>query len=151
MRAGLEDLSVSRLRTKVSWAVPAPSDPARHSVYVWLDALAVYLSGAVAAAAAASGNRRTGDSTAAAAATVLQGGGSDSEGDRLLLDLAAAVGEKEKESAAGAGADARSGGVSFLGVWPPAVQFVGKDILRFHAVFWPAFLLAVRYTRVGWI
>lgn len=26
--------------------------------------------------------------------------------------------------------------------WPPSVQFVGKDILKFHAVFWPAMLLA---------
>ncbi|XP_076454257.1 methionine--tRNA ligase, mitochondrial-like [Babylonia areolata] len=28
------------------------------------------------------------------------------------------------------------------GVWPPACQVIGKDILRFHAVYWPAFLLA---------
>ena len=27
-------------------------------------------------------------------------------------------------------------------VWPPSVHIVGKDILRFHTVFWPAFLLA---------
>jgi len=26
--------------------------------------------------------------------------------------------------------------------WPADVQLVGKDILRFHAVYWPAFLLA---------
>ena len=26
--------------------------------------------------------------------------------------------------------------------WPPTEQVVGKDILRFHAIFWPAFLLA---------
>ena len=26
--------------------------------------------------------------------------------------------------------------------WPSAVHLVGKDILRFHAVYWPAFLLA---------
>jgi len=29
-----------------------------------------------------------------------------------------------------------------LAYWPAQVQLVGKDILRFHAVFWPAFLLA---------
>ena len=28
------------------------------------------------------------------------------------------------------------------GFWPPALQVVGKDILRFHAVYWPAFLMA---------
>eukprot|EP00501_MAST-03F_sp_TOSAG23-6_P000197 GSMAST32.ASY1.ANO1.200.1 assembled CDS len=26
--------------------------------------------------------------------------------------------------------------------WPASVQIVGKDILRFHCVFWPAFLMA---------
>ncbi|WP_437167956.1 methionine--tRNA ligase [Falsiroseomonas sp. E2-1-a4] len=26
--------------------------------------------------------------------------------------------------------------------WPAEVHFVGKDILRFHAIYWPAFLLA---------
>ena len=26
--------------------------------------------------------------------------------------------------------------------WPAALHVVGKDILRFHAVYWPAFLLA---------
>jgi len=26
--------------------------------------------------------------------------------------------------------------------WPAAVHLIGKDILRFHAVFWPAFLMA---------
>lgn len=26
--------------------------------------------------------------------------------------------------------------------WPSAVHIIGKDILRFHAVYWPAFLLA---------
>ena len=26
--------------------------------------------------------------------------------------------------------------------WPADVHFVGKDILRFHAIFWPAFLMA---------
>lgn len=26
--------------------------------------------------------------------------------------------------------------------WPPDLQLVGKDILRFHAVYWPAFLMA---------
>ncbi|XP_041347778.1 methionine--tRNA ligase, mitochondrial-like [Gigantopelta aegis] len=26
--------------------------------------------------------------------------------------------------------------------WPPDCQIIGKDILRFHAVYWPAFLMA---------
>lgn len=28
-------------------------------------------------------------------------------------------------------------------VWPPDAQIVGKDIVKFHAVYWPAFLLAL--------
>ena len=27
--------------------------------------------------------------------------------------------------------------------WPPTVQVIGKDILKFHSVYWPAFLLAM--------
>ena len=27
--------------------------------------------------------------------------------------------------------------------WPAQVQIVGKDILRFHAIIWPAMLLAL--------
>jgi methionyl-tRNA synthetase len=30
--------------------------------------------------------------------------------------------------------------------WPPDVQLVGKDILRFHAVYWPAFLMSAGLT-----
>ncbi|TNN05358.1 Methionine--tRNA ligase, partial [Schistosoma japonicum] len=28
-------------------------------------------------------------------------------------------------------------------LWPPDIQFFGKDIIRFHAVLWPALLMAV--------
>ena len=31
---------------------------------------------------------------------------------------------------------------SYKDHWPPDVQIIGKDILRFHAVFWPAFLMS---------
>jgi methionyl-tRNA synthetase len=34
------------------------------------------------------------------------------------------------------------------GHWPPTVQLVGKDILRFHAIYWPAFLMAM-YRQEG--
>ena len=26
--------------------------------------------------------------------------------------------------------------------WPPSLQIIGKDILKFHAIYWPAFLMA---------
>ncbi|GAC1351347.1 MAG: methionine--tRNA ligase [Polyangiales bacterium] len=29
--------------------------------------------------------------------------------------------------------------------WPPDLQLVGKEILRFHAVYWPAFLMAAGF------
>ena len=28
--------------------------------------------------------------------------------------------------------------------WPASVHLIGKDILRFHAIYWPAFLLAAK-------
>jgi methionyl-tRNA synthetase len=40
--------------------------------------------------------------------------------------------------------------------WPADLHFVGKDIIRFHAVYWPAFLMAAglplprRITSNGW-
>jgi len=36
----------------------------------------------------------------------------------------------------------KSDDVKFSKYWPANVHLVGKDILRFHAVYWPAFLLA---------
>lgn len=83
VRAGLEDLSCSRVTFK--WGIPVPGDPA-HVMYVWFDALTNY------------------------------------------------------RSALGHGDLTR--------FWSPngkVVHLVGKDILRFHTVFWPAFLLAAGY------
>ena len=83
---GLQDLSVSRLRSSVGWGVPVPDDPA-HTMYVWFDALTNYIT-------------------------------------------AIGFGNEERERAVG-----------FEKFWP-ALHLVGKDILRFHAVYWPAFLMA---------
>jgi len=83
---GLQDLSVSRLRTSVSWGVPVPDDP-EHTMYVWFDALTNYI------------------------------------------------------TAIGFGNDEHERAVGFEKFWP-ALHLVGKDILRFHAVYWPAFLMA---------
>ncbi len=47
--------------------------------------------------------------------------------------------------------------VKYKSFWPADVHIIGKDILRFHAVFWPAFLMAAKLPlpkRVfghGWI
>ena len=46
-------------------------------------------------------------------------------------------------TAVGFGADPESDdGRRFTECWPPDVNLVGKDILRFHAVYWPAMLMA---------
>jgi methionyl-tRNA synthetase len=86
VRGGLQDLSISRQKTSVSWGIPVPDDPT-HTIYVWFDALTNYIT-------------------------------------------AIGFGNEERERAVG-----------FEKFWP-AVHLVGKDILRFHAVYWPAFLLA---------
>ena len=46
-----------------------------------------------------------------------------------LLNYITAIGYGEDES-------------KLRSIWPPKVQIVGKDILRFHAVIWPAMLMA---------
>ena len=40
---GLEDFSISRLKSKMSWGVPVPGDD-EHVMYVWFDALVNYVS-----------------------------------------------------------------------------------------------------------
>jgi len=97
VRSGLRDLSVSR--STFSWGIPVPDDP-KHVIYVWLDALANYI-------------------------TAL-GYGSD---DRAKFDK----------------------------YWPADVQMIGKEIVRFHCVYWPAFLMAAglplpqRIMAHGWL
>ncbi len=85
VRGGLKDLSVSR--TSFSWGIPVPGDE-KHVVYVWLDALANYI-------------------------TAL-GYGSDDPADKAR----------------------------FARYWPADMHLIGKEISRFHCVYWPAFLMA---------
>lgn len=40
--AGLEDLSVSRPASRLTWGVPVPTDESQ-TIYVWLDALTNYI------------------------------------------------------------------------------------------------------------
>ncbi len=40
---GLEDFSISRLKSKMPWGVDVPNDP-EHAMYVWFDALVNYIS-----------------------------------------------------------------------------------------------------------
>ena len=53
-----------------------------------------------------------------------------------LLNYATAVGLTDDSSS--------DGGKFFEKTWPADVHLVGKDILRFHAVIWPAMLMAAK-------
>ncbi|HEX8071440.1 MAG TPA: methionine--tRNA ligase [Pyrinomonadaceae bacterium] len=95
VRRGLQDLSISRLKSSVSWAIPVPDDPT-HTVYIWLDALTNYI-------------------------TAL-GWGTEDEARAGLFDKFWPNAPRDPEHT--------------------ALHFIGKDILRQHAIYWPAFLLA---------
>lgn len=95
VRRGLQDLSISRQKTSVSWGIPVPSDET-HVMYVWLDALSNYLTAI--------------------------GYGNDGK-------MANEFGE---QPATGDG----------IAKYWPATHLVGKDILRFHTVYWFSFLNA---------
>src|ERR1700686_5038288 len=97
VRGGLRDLSISR--STFSWGIPVPDDP-KHVIYVWLDALANYI-------------------------TALGYGSNDT--------------------------------TKFDKYWPADVHMIGKEIVSFHCVYWPAFLLAAGLplpkgiTAHGWL
>jgi methionyl-tRNA synthetase len=80
--SGLRDLSISR--TTFDWGVQVPGHP-DHVMYVWVDALTNYLTGA---------------------------------------------GFPDTDSA------------DFRRFWPADLHMIGKDIIRFHTVYWPAFLMS---------
>ncbi|MDD9911393.1 MAG: methionine--tRNA ligase [Ahrensia sp.] len=81
VKGDLNDLSISR--TTFDWGVKVPGDE-KHVMYVWLDALTNYITGA---------------------------GYPDTQSDLWRF-------------------------------WPCDVHIIGKDITRFHAVYWPAFLMS---------
>src|SRR6202795_10783 len=85
VRSGLRDLSISR--STFTWGIPVPDDP-KHVIYVWLDALANYI------------------------------------------------------TAIGYGSTHAGAQEAFKKYWPADVHMIGKEIVRFHCVYWPAFLLA---------
>ncbi len=96
----LKDLSISR--SSFRWGIPVPDDE-KHVIYVWLDALANYM------------------------------------------------------TAIGYGSDDPADQAKFEKYWPADLHLVGKEIIRFHCVYWPAFLLAAglplpkAITAHGWL
>jgi methionyl-tRNA synthetase len=106
LRGGLKDLSISR--SSFTWGIPVPEPAAseakqKHVIYVWLDALANYM------------------------------------------------------TAIGYGSDDPKDKAEFERLWPADLHLVGKEIIRFHCVYWPAFLLAAdlplpkAITAHGWL
>ena len=85
VNGGLRDLSISR--STFSWGIPVPDDP-KHIMYVWLDALANYI------------------------------------------------------TAIGYGSSHPGAQDAFEKYWPVDLHMIGKEIVRFHCVYWPAFLMA---------
>ncbi|MCE7936749.1 methionine--tRNA ligase [Candidatus Saccharibacteria bacterium CPR2] len=83
LNSGLEDISISRPKSKIPWGVAVPDDPDQ-TMYVWFEALINYVS---------------------------------------------VLGYESEE---------------FKKFWPADVHIIGKDIIRFHAVIWPAMLLALK-------
>ena len=82
---GLQDLCVSR--TSFRWGIPVDFDD-KHVVYVWLDALANYITGI----------------------------GYDCDGNSSE---------------------------QYGKLWPADLHLIGKDIIRFHTIYWPIFLMAL--------
>lgn len=83
LKAGVEDLSISRATLK--WGIAMPNDP-QHVVYVWIDALSNYVS-------------------------------------------ALGFGTPDEER--------------YAKYWPADLHLIGKEILWFHTVYWPAMLLGL--------
>lgn len=60
-------------------------------------------------------------------------------------------------SAVGYGATDEASHAAFEKWWPADVHFIGKDIIRFHCVYWPAMLMSAgleptrRYAVGGWL
>lgn len=111
-----EELSVSRPASRVAWGISVPGDT-DHTVYVWLDALSNYLTAAMDFDAG--NDRRSSTSTCHSEAgpeSEMETDGTDNQDLSVLVDQ--------------------------LTLWPPDHQIVGKDILKFHSIYWPAFLVA---------
>lgn len=99
----LADLSISRLKSRVSWGIRVPNDD-DHVIYVWLDALTNYLT-------------VTGYPQKQADSVNTKDGTNDQ--DKNLIQKW----DRKPD-------------------WPAAWHIVGMDIIKFHAIYWPAFLMA---------
>ncbi len=142
VESGLRDLSVSR--TGLDWGIPFPGYPG-HTVYVWLDALANYITalgfgaeGATAGTPDNAGGRDAKDSNKGAGSSGAVPGGDGGERRATAIGADGGVDSAEQPSLYRSfwSAETRAAGA------PTRIHLMGKDILRFHAVYWPAFLMS---------
>ena len=117
MLVEIGDVSFSRPSKDISWGVPVPGD-ATQTMYVWCDALSNYIT------ALGFGNKNI--ATTPPTPLLTEEGG---EGGRLFP----VVGSWKLE----AGSQAL-----FERFWPADIHVVGKDIMKFHTIFWPAMLMS---------
>jgi methionyl-tRNA synthetase len=115
VEAGLKDVSISRKTIK--WGVPWPDDP-EHVFYVWYDALTSYMSG------------------------IGYGEGEVESVNHAPALSSQGLAEGVREGSAVAVPSIREGNAQFNKFWPADLHMIGKEIIRFHAVYWPAFLIA---------
>jgi methionyl-tRNA synthetase len=119
IRSGLRDVPLTR--HKLTWGVPVPWDP-EHVFYVWFDALLNYRS-------ALSYAPPSGSASTSTPATAVPEDGVPEDGV-----LTRARGGQP-------GVDTLTDTLTHA-FWPADVHLIAKDILRFHAVYWPALLMA---------
>jgi methionyl-tRNA synthetase len=117
VKGGLRDISVSRKRIK--WGIPWPDDP-EQVFYVWYDALTGYMTG-IGYAGGENGN------------ATFQKYWRNTRGSERSQK--SEVGSQNTQSAT-PNAELRTPNSGEI------VHMIGKDILRFHAVYWPAFIMA---------
>lgn len=89
----LQDLSVSRPSSRLSWGIDVPGDPSQ-KIYVWFDALLNYLTAC-------------------------------GFPNKFIKQKNGSFNTVEENP------------------WPP-IHVIGKDIIRFHCIYWPIFLMAAQ-------
>ena len=82
----IEDISVSRTKSSVQWAIDVPDDD-EQTIYVWIDALSNYITAI--------------------------------------------------------GYDINEPSEKFKKLWPANVQIIGKDIIKFHSIYWTTILMSL--------
>jgi methionyl-tRNA synthetase len=136
VREGVRDFSISR--AAVEWGIPIPRDP-QQTVYVWFDALNGYLSGGWRAAGLGGGLPGRWQHIAAREGSARGPcGGSPLAREPPCLPAPCPCAGLFPD---GTQPDASPEALRSAG-WPASLHIIGKDILRFHAVYWPAMLLS---------